>query len=115
MAEEHRKTARWMVPPCSWKYAARASEMACGLSAPRRALESGKAVREPRFSGFAIYAPVRIKPHYWTSESLNGSVIHMATGRGILTQGKVATRGQIAVESHCNGQLQCESSPSALD
>jgi hypothetical protein len=54
----------------------------------------------------AIYTPVRVKPRYWTSATLSGSVIHIATGRGILTQGTVATRGMITVEPYCNGHLE---------
>ncbi|TLQ43467.1 hypothetical protein [Streptomyces marianii] len=75
-------------------------------SARHRALERGETVRERTMGMVAIYTPVRVKPRYWTSQTLLGSVIHIATGRGLLTQGTVATHGQIDVEPYCNGHLE---------
>lgn len=72
---------------------------------PRKALQGGKTIRRVEMGLTAIYTPVRVKPRYWTSQVRNASVIHIATGRGVLVQGTVATRGWIMVEPYCNGRL----------
>lgn len=77
--------------------------------AERNALETGRTTREREgwaFRGDVLYTPVRVKPRYWTTETLHGSVIHIATGRGTLHLGATAIAGSITFESYCNGSLQ---------
>jgi hypothetical protein len=86
-------------------------------SVARKALSAGRTVGEACLGGRVTYTPLRVKPRYWTSETLMGSVIHIATGRGYLTLGDVATAGQVTVEPYCNGRLtwpQALSSPDDL-
>jgi hypothetical protein len=75
----------------------------CWPEASRTALKENRTIRERRpLGGVAVYTPVRIKPRYWTSQTIGASVIHVATGRGVWTQGS----GQIEVEPYCYGRLE---------